>query len=86
MVVVCLSLLSIAYGFPPSYTPALQNEQSERDIYIERYFNLGMDYAEILIFLAAFHGIQLSLRQLKRILFKKGYRRRKNHDDLVVIL
>ena len=40
-----------------------------------------MDYDEILILLVASHNIQLSLRQLKRILAKKGLRRRKNHSD-----
>jgi hypothetical protein len=45
-----------------------------------------MDYAEILMLLVAAHGIQLSLRQLKRILLRKGLRRRKNHSDPEVIV
>ena len=79
--VVSFSILSPTYGVLPPYIPVLQSGNIERDVYIERYFNLGMDYDEILILLVASHNIQLSLRQLKRILVKKGLRRRKNHSD-----
>lgn len=80
-VVISFSVLSPTYGVLPAYIPALQSGNIERDVYIERYFNLGMDYDEILILLVAAHNIQLSLRQLKRILLKKGLRRRKNQSD-----
>ena len=47
------------------------------------YFRLGLDYTEILLYLVLFHGITLSLRQLKRILKTKGLgRRRGNPSDL----
>ena len=85
-IAVFLCMFSAAYGVLPPYIPVLQSGDIDRDVYIERYFNLGMDYAEILMLLVAAHGIQLSLRQLKRILLRKGLRRRKNHSDPEVIV
>ena len=43
-----------------------------RNDIVESYFRLGLDYTEILLYLVLFHGIILSLRQLKRILKAKG--------------
>ena len=43
---------------------------------------LGLDYTEILLYLMLFHGITLSLRQLKNILKTKGLGRRRNRSDL----
>ena len=80
-IVISFSVLSPTYGVLPLYVPVLQSGNIERDAYIERYFNLGMDYDEILILLVVSHNIQLSLRQLKRIFVTKGLRRRKNHSD-----
>ena len=80
-IVVSFSVLSPTYRVLPPYIPVLQSGNIERDAYIEWYFNLGMDYDEILILLVASHNIQLSLRQLQRILVKKGLGRRKNHSD-----
>ena len=53
---------------------------------VENYFNLGLQYSEILAFLTTIHGIQLSLRQLKRILRSIGVRRRKNHTTIEEIV
>ena len=62
----------------PPYIPALSaGLQNNRDACIIQYFSLGFGYAEILGFLSFVHGINLSLRQLKRILQKNGLKRRK---------
>ena len=55
---------------------------NDRDSIIENYFNAGCKYCEILAFLLSYHGINISLRQLKRILNTKGLRRRKHPSDL----
>lgn len=84
---VMLHVLWIIIVFPcgycvlPPYLPVLQNTQADRNVVIEQYFQLGLDYSEILISLLLFHGITLSLRQLKRILARKGLRRRKNQSS-----
>ena len=54
----------------------------ERADLIKHYFSLGLQYSEILAFLLSFHEIQLSLRQLRRILRREGLRRRKDHSDI----
>ena len=51
----------------------------DRDTIIEHYFKLGLQYTEILAFLKSLYGIQLSLRQLKRILRAKSLRRRSDN-------
>ena len=63
----------------PSYIPVTSGN-SDRNSLIECYFNLGLDHSEILSFLLLVHGIQLSIRQLKRVLFSKGFRRRRIHS------
>jgi len=64
----------------PEYLPASQsNIITDRDTLVEKYFNLGLNYAEILAFLLTYHAIKLSLRQLKRILRAKNLRRRKTY-------
>ena len=55
---------------------------NDRDSIIENYFNAGYKYCEILAYLILYHGINISLRQLKRILNTKGLRRRKHPSDL----
>ena len=47
---------------------------------INHYFSLGLAYSEILAFLLCFHGIEISLRQLKRVLRRQGLRRRKDQS------
>ena len=58
----------------------------DRDTVIEHYFKLGLQYTEILAFLNSLHGIQLSLRQLKRILRAKRLRRRSDNATVDEIL
>ena len=50
-----------------NYIPTLQEYPARRDDLIESYFHLVLEYTEILLFLVFRHGINLSLRQLKRI-------------------
>ena len=64
----------------PTYVPNPQ-ENHQRDDLIVKYFRLRMKYTEILMYLASLHGIQLSLRQLKRIVAKPGLFRRKNYSS-----
>ena len=54
----------------------------DRDTLIERYFWMGISYFEILCFLLVYHGIRLSMRQLKRILRSRSLAR-KNHQSRV---
>ena len=79
----CSSLGSVKAVLPGdipdvSYLPALSplNNGENRNRLIEQYFSLGLNYCEILGFLLVGHGIQLSLRQLKRILKSLNLRRR----------
>ena len=58
----------------------------ERTNLIKHYFSLGLQYSEILAFLLSFHGIQLSLRQLRRILRREGLRRRKGQSDIEQVI
>ena len=73
--IISLKILIIESVLPP-YVPALHCGQRSRDSLIEQYFNLGFGYTEILAFLCIVHGSQLSVRHLKRILARKGLRRR----------
>ena len=65
----------------PNYVPALQNTHVERDILIEYYFHMEIGYSEILLFLGLMHGCFLSIRQLKRVLKRRGMGRRRNCTD-----
>ena len=58
----------------------------QRTDLIKHYFSLGLQYSEILAFLLSFHGIQLSLRQLRRILRREGLRGRKDHSDIEQVI
>ena len=66
----------------PPYLPFLQTGVLERDELIEYYFNIGISYSEILMFLGCVHGIYLSIRQLKRILASLGLGRRRNRSNI----
>ena len=68
----------------PPYLPFLQTGVLEGDELIEYYFNIGISYSEILMFLGCVHGIYVSIRQLKRILASLGLgrRNRSNIDDI----
>ena len=79
-VIVFLAHTVVVQCVLPTYVPNPQ-ENHERDDLIVKYFRLGMKYTEILMYLASLHGIQLSLRQLKRIVAKRGLFRRKNYSS-----
>ena len=71
------------------YTPAINADGLTRDEIIKEYFNLGMNYVEILSSLVNVHGIHIGLRQIKRILKKLGCRRRgirSNFDSIVRVM
>ena len=59
---------------------------SQRNDSIYHYFSLSLAYSQIFAFLLCFHGIEISLRQLKRVLRRQGHRRRKDHSDIREIL
>ena len=50
------------------------------------YFQSGFSYLEILVFLATFHGINLTLRHLHRLLREQSLCRRYHFTDLNVII
>ena len=84
--IIVIALLHQSDPVLPRYIPVLQQSCVERDDLIERYFQLGLQYWEILAFLLLSHGIVLSLRQLKRILARRGLRRRNNTSDVDTVL
>ena len=63
-------------GATQYYLLAFQIKQMTRNRLILQYFNLGMKYAEIVAFLSSYHGITLSVQQLKRVLKQLGRSRR----------
>lgn len=65
---------------PPMYLP-LQSQSVCREDVIQRYFHLGFSYAEILVFLSVYHGIQISFTTLKRILRTLRLRRHSQNTD-----
>lgn len=70
---------------PPDYLPSIVNCLSIDEI-IERYFKLGFIYTEILAFLFMYHNIEISMSHLKRVLKSRNLARRKNKDDLDILL
>lgn len=71
------------------YQPFLNPIGDDRNTLVKRYFDLGLQYKEILEFLDTLHGIKLSLRHLKRILQSMGLQRRKGHasiDDIAALI
>ena len=68
---------------PPYVVNGLPNTFQKNDI-TNPYFSPDLAYSEILAFLFYFHGIEISLRQLKRVL--RRLRRRKDHSDIMEIL
>lgn len=86
--VLLLEILLIAFSISTSkvfcVTPSLFDVQSsmDRDSLVEGYFRLGINYVEILAFLIMCHGINLSMRQLKRILRERGLTRRKQQSPV----
>lgn len=66
----------------PPYLPVLVNNNFEREDLIEQYFHMGLGYSEIVQFLGLLHGCVLSIRQLKRILQRRGLGRRRNRSEI----
>ena len=64
------------------YLPLFRPVWNDRNSLITDYFNLGLSYHEIAAFLASFHDVILSVRQVKRILRRLGLRRRLNQSDV----
>ena len=75
-----------ACGALPNYIPNLRRGNGDRDALIEDYFGLGFSYSEVLSFLQVYHGIRLSLRHLKRILKKRGLRRRNIQSNVETVI
>jgi hypothetical protein len=69
---------NIAVSDLNNYLPFHQGIDLERDELIERYFKLGLKYKEICLFLLSLHGIEISVRHLKRILRQRQLGRRRN--------
>ena len=90
VVFIIIVFLPLSMAVLQQYLLVLQSGQQhisfKRDDVIERYFRLGLQQWEILAFLMLQHGIQLSLRQLKRILSSRGLRRRNNTSDMEDVL
>lgn len=89
MLSVCLFILLfflLPCGSVPFYLPVLLSTAQDRDVLIVRYFELGFAYTEILAFLVVYHDIQISLRQLKRILSSHRCYRRINHSDIADVV
>lgn len=74
----------VVHGVLPPHINTLTH--LDRNSLIEHYFHLGFDYSEILGFLLLCHGIQISLRQLKRILSAKGLYRRRDYSSPVDVI
>lgn len=85
VVFVFLINISKSFGVLPPYFPFLNDDHAERNELIERYFNTGVSYGEILLLLCLLHGITLSLRQLKRILRARGLVRRANRSNPIQV-
>ena len=75
----CLFLLLVVQSLPKNAAvlPA-------RAGLIEQYFNLGLNYSEILLFLGLSHGCFLSIQQLKRILKYLGLGRRNRSNPQII--
>ena len=73
--VLLLAVVSVESVHP--FSPALlYGRGASRDSLITLYFLEGYSYRMILCFLCVVHSFSLSLRQLKRILRRKGLKRR----------
>ena len=68
-------------GLPPYISNGLLNTL-QRNVISNYYFSLDLAYSEILTFLLCFNGIEISLRQLPRVLRRQGLRKRKDHSDI----
>ena len=75
----CLFLLLAVQSLPKSAAVL-----TARAGLIDQYFNLGLNYSEILLFLGLSHGCFLSIRQLKRILKHLGLGRRNRSNPQII--
>ena len=81
------SFLPTTYGALDHYISALgERGNANRDELIETYFHLGLQQIEIVAFLTLAHCITISLRQLKRVLQRKGLRRRGANSSLDLVI
>lgn len=80
-----LLFVSITEAVIPDYLP-INQVHIDRNEAIENYFSLGFNVSEILGFLLNAHGIQLSLRQLRRILKNRGCKRKGQSTDFGIIV
>ena len=64
------------------YSPSFQSQGLTCDELIVKYFYLGLTATEIILFLGNIHGISLSLRQLRRVLYRLGCNRRLNRSSV----
>ena len=84
IVVIIIVLSPLGLAVLPRYLPAVQQSNLKGNDLIELYFHLGLQHWEILAFLLIQHGIKLGVRQLKRILFRRGLTRRNSTSDAVM--
>ena len=75
----------------PSYIPAIDGEAPNvvHDNLVVRYFNLGLNNAEIVLFLSLGDELIMSIHQRKRILRKLHLKRRSvqsNSDEIISAL
>ena len=86
LVILIWELVFFVGAVLPPYLRVFEGNQQDCDSIIENYFKLEISYKEIIMFLLLTHGIVLSLRQLKRILRKRGLFRRRNgsnHEEVI---
>ena len=74
------TILKLSSCFTQLCTRSTKQRHVKRDILIEHYFHMGIGYSEIL-FLGLMHGCFLTIRQLKRVLKRRGMGRRRNRTD-----
>ena len=64
----------------------IKTENSSREEIITNYFYSRLSYTEIISFLFTYHGIQITLRQLNRILRKLGLFRSKFKASITSVI
>jgi hypothetical protein len=74
----CGELVQIGFKF----CPFCGREGETCDELITRYFRKGFAYEKIILFLANYHGIRMSLRTLNTKLRSLGLRRKNNELDI----
>ena len=77
-----INFFSKCYGI----NDPINMENSSREKIITHYFHCGLSYTEIISFLFVYHGIQITLRQLNRILRKLGLFRRKFKASITSVI